>query len=73
MVDCIYKLLSKVIARRLRSVIGNLISERNASVEGRQILDVALTANELIDSRAKSGRAKVVGKLDIKKAYHPVN
>ena len=68
LIDCIYKLLSKVLACRQRGVIGGLISEnQNAFVGGRQILDAVLIANELIDSRTKSGKPGVTCKLDIEK------
>jgi len=36
-------------------------------------MDALLFANELIDSRVKFGRARVVCKLDIEKAYDHVN
>ena len=47
----LYKLLAKVLANRLKIVVGKVVStSQNAFVRGRQILDAYLIANEVIDS-----------------------
>ena len=49
MVGCVYKVISKVLANRLKSVLSRLVGEvQTTFIEDRQILDGAVIANETI-------------------------
>ena len=66
----LYKILTKVLANRIKRVMGLTISQsQNAFVERRQILDTMLIANEAVDSILRRKENRLLCKLDIKKAY----
>ena len=74
LVGGLYKWLTKVLANRLKGVLAKVISmSQNAFVEGQQIMDVVLIANEAINSILKSNRGAILCKLDIEKAYDHVD
>ena len=59
LLEGLYKLLAKVLANRLKKVIGKVVSpDQNAFSMGRQILDASLIANEVIDSWQKNERER---------------
>ncbi|RVX21348.1 Transposon TX1 uncharacterized 149 kDa protein [Vitis vinifera] len=74
LVGSVYKLLAKVIANRLKSMMGEVISNsQHAFIHGRQILDVVLIANKALDSRLKDNIPDLLLKMDIEKAFDHVN
>ena len=74
LVGSLYIINAKLLANKLKRVIGKVVSNNQKTfVGGRQILDAALVVNEVIDSRKRSSSAGLVCKLDIEKAYNSVN
>ena len=70
LVGGLYKILAKVLANRIKSVLGQVISPvQSAFVEGRQILNTVLIANETVDFIIRRKESDIVCKLDIEKAY----
>lgn len=74
LVGCIYKLIAKVLVRRLSQVLGEVIGEcQHAFVEGRQILDAIMSANEVVDDLVACKKEGLICKLDVEKAYDYVS
>eukprot|EP00253_Pinus_taeda_P015128 PITA_15128 len=72
--NVIYKIISKVIANRLKVILSGIISqEQSGYVEGRQILDNILLAQEMIHSLHSRKEAGMLMQLDLSKAYDKVS
>lgn len=69
-----YKILAKVLANRLHSVIGSVISDSQSSfVRGCQIVNGILVANEIVDEARKRKKELLLFKVDFEKAYDSID
>lgn len=74
LVGGLYKLLAKVLANLLKTIVGEVVSDtQHDFIQGRQILDVLLIASEAINSKLKGNIPSLFLKMDIEKAYDHVN
>ncbi|GAU49945.1 hypothetical protein TSUD_408400 [Trifolium subterraneum] len=74
LVGNLYKILAKVLANRLRLVIGSVMYEsQTAFVKDRQILDGILIANEVVDEARKFKKDLMLFKVDFEKACDSVD
>ncbi|RVW36866.1 LINE-1 retrotransposable element ORF2 protein [Vitis vinifera] len=74
LITSLYKIIAKLLAGRIRGVLHETIhSTQGAFIQGRQILDAVLIANEIVDEKRRSGEEGVVFKIDFEKAYDHVS
>lgn len=72
LIGSVYKIIAKVLACRMKGVIGKLIGEaQSAFIKGRNILDGVVVLNEVMDE-ARS-RKKGWIKVDFAKAYDSID
>eukprot|EP00253_Pinus_taeda_P010380 PITA_10380 len=72
--NVIYKMITSLIAKRLKPLLDNLISaEQIGFVEGRQILDGLVVTQEVIHSLKVKKQKGMMIKLDLSKAYDRLN
>lgn len=71
--NILYKIISKVIANRLKLVLSDVISdEQSGFAPGRSFFGVVI-AHEMIHSIRTNKLSKMMAKLDIRRAYDEVN
>lgn len=69
----LYKILAKVLARRLAVVMNSIISSsQSAFLKGRHLVDGVLVVNEVVDHAIKIKSRCLILKVDLEKAYDSV-
>ena len=72
--NVVYKIISKVIANRLKPLVPTLISQEQVGfVEGRQIMDNIIHAHELIHTLKIQRRGGIIIQLDLAKYYDKIS
>lgn len=70
LVGSMYKIVAKLLARRLRMVLGGVIDQRQSTfLEGRNLIHSAMIANEVVDDAKRRKNKCLVFKVDYEKAY----
>ena len=68
--NVVYKIISKVIANRLKPLLPALVSEEKIGyVEGRQILNNIIQAHEVVHSLKSNKQASMIIQLELAKTY----
>ncbi|MCI24612.1 LINE-1 reverse transcriptase like, partial [Trifolium medium] len=70
LLGCLYKLIAKVLAGRLATVIA---SNQSAFIKGRSLVDGVLVVNKVVDLAKRLGKECLIFKVDFEKAYDSVD
>lgn len=74
LIGCVYKIISKLLATRLKGVIGHNIGEvRSTFIEGRNILDGPLVIKEICTWAKKFKKKILLFQVDFDKAFDSRN
>lgn len=74
LVGCHYKLVARLLASRLGSVLDNIITQNQSSfIWGRHLVDGVVVVNGVVDFAKKKGRECMVFKVDFGKACDLMN
>ncbi|XP_020258784.1 uncharacterized protein LOC109835211 [Asparagus officinalis] len=72
--NVIYKIITKILANRLKMVIGELISKnQHAFLQGRHIGECSLLAHELLRDFNRNHGKRACFKIDLHKAFDSIN
>ena len=70
----LYKILAKVLARRLADTMNSIISSsQSAFLKGRNLVDGVVVVNEIVDFARKAKVQCLILKVDFEKAYDSVD
>ncbi|KAI3750395.1 hypothetical protein L2E82_21030 [Cichorium intybus] len=74
LIGCMYKIIAKILALRLKRVMNDIIGEvQTAYIEGRNILDGPLVTNEICSWAKKVKKKILLFKVDFDKAFDSIN
>ena len=74
LIGCVYKIVTKLLASKLKKVLPHIINERqSAFTAGRQLLHSVLIANEAVEEAKRHNKPCLVFKVDYERAYDSVS
>lgn len=74
LVDCMYKILAKLLARRIKGALTKVIDKRQSVfLEGRNLFHSVLVENEPVDEARRRKKKCLVFKVNYEKAYDSIS